>query len=223
MPLCHRWLITVTTVNSSFWSAWVHMHFLHFYCSKPTGSKKNKRDLTKVSLVNGTFINFSIKACRPRASVCDTLVLTFRWETWPSPELKQRNLPGRQLEPATSEQPRGTDCFCSAPSHWGLAWKRSLFAQGEAWMARLGRTGWHVVHSYWDQGGVGGREGFFFLCFHPSNAVFPASYQSYSCGGNDVTPRHRKWPTSLWRKGTKKTPVVVHSVFDKPILILQKT
>lgn len=29
-------------------------------------------------------------------------------------------------------------------------------------MARFGRTGWHVVQSYWDQGGVGGREGFFF-------------------------------------------------------------
>lgn len=44
-----------------------------------------------------------------------------------------------------SEQPRGTDCFCSAWSQWGWAWKGALFAQGEAWMPWLGCRGWHVV------------------------------------------------------------------------------
>lgn len=44
-----------------------------------------------------------------------------------------------------SEQPRGTDCFCSARSQQGRAWKGALFAQGEAWMPWLGCRGWHVV------------------------------------------------------------------------------
>lgn len=91
-------------------------------------------------------------------------------------------------------------------------------------MARLGRTGWHAVQSYWDQGGVGGREPYpppIPLCFHPSNVLYPASYQSYSCGGNDVTWRHGKRATSpmgFTERVKHKMPnaaVVIRSVLDK--------
>lgn len=44
-----------------------------------------------------------------------------------------------------SEQPRGTDCFCSARWQRGRAWKGALFARGDAWMPWLGCRGWHVV------------------------------------------------------------------------------
>lgn len=53
-------------------------------------------------------INFSLKGCRPRTSALNTLVLTFwRW-TWPSLELKQRNLPGRRAEPAELQRERAS-------------------------------------------------------------------------------------------------------------------
>lgn len=109
--------------------------------------------------------------------------LTFRQQTWPSPKLKQRNLPGRRAKPAELQRERVSsqeEQIASAlHDHIGewperglclpkgrLEW-HGLVAQGGMWSSVTGtRVAWEAGFLFFC---------FALLCFSPPQPLFPAS------------------------------------------------